>query len=206
MLEAAFWCAAGLLAGPVAGWAARRVPALKRAAPLGPWAHGLILPFAALMRGAVTPREFGLSGHAGQDWLIGSLFAGALVAAGAVMALRRRTYGWERLDPVDAVLDEGRWGLYRAWGVAWTSARLPGAAVGLVLALLEGFLRSGGAVRPQAWAAANPLALLRPASSFLFFILTGNAWLTAIGQTVLILAVGVLSGRRRDTGSASTVP
>jgi hypothetical protein len=47
---------------------------------------------------------------------------------------------------------------------------------------------------------------LRPASSFLFFILTGNAWLTAIGQTVLILAVGVLSGRRRDTGSASTVP
>jgi len=206
MLEAAFWCAAGLLAGPVTGWAVRRVPALKRAAPLGPWIYGLLLPFGALMRGAVTPREFGLSGHAGQDWLIGSLFAGALVAAGAMLALRRGTYGWERLDPVDALLDEGRWGLYRAWGVALTSARLPGAAIGLALALVEGFLRSGGGLRPRAWVTANPLELLRPASSFLFFVLTGNAWLTAIGQAALIVAVGALSGRRRDTGSASTAP
>lgn len=206
MIEAALWCAAGLLAAPVAGWAARRLPALKRAAPVGPWIHGLLLPFAALMRGAVTPREFGLSGHAGQDWLIGSLFAGALVAAGAMMAARRRTYGWERLDPVDAVLDEGRWGLYRAWGVAWTSARLPGAAIGLGLALVERYSLSRGAVRPRAWAAANPLALLRPAASFLFFVFTGNAWLTALGQAALIVAVRALSGRRRDTGSPSTVP
>ncbi len=204
MIEAGLWCAAGLLAAPVAGWAARRAPALKRAALFAPWIYGLLLPFAALMRGAVTSREFGLSGHAGRDWLIGSLFAGALVAAGAI-ALHRRTYGWEHLDPVDAVLDEGRWGLYRAWGVAWTSARLPGAAFGLGLALMEGFLRGGGAVRPRAWAAANPLALLRPAASFLFFVLTGNAWLTAIGQAALIVAVGALDRRRRDMGSAPSV-
>ncbi|MGH2626405.1 MAG: hypothetical protein ACRDHY_07125, partial [Anaerolineales bacterium] len=127
MIEAALWCAAGIVAGPVAAWAVRRAPGLKRAAPLGPWAHGLLPPFAALMRGAVTPREFGLSGFDGSDWLIGSLFAGALLVAGAA-ALRRRMYGWERLDPIDAVLDEGRCGLYRASGLAWTSDRLPGAA------------------------------------------------------------------------------
>lgn len=204
MLEAALWCGAGLLAGPVAAWAARRAPALKRAAPLVPWIDGLLLPFVALMRGAVTPREFGLSGHAGREWLIGSLFAGALVVAGAA-ALRRRTYGWEHLDPVDAALDEGRWGLYRAAGVAWTSGRLPGAAIGLALAWVEGFLRRGGPVGPRAWAKANPLRLLRPAASFLLFVVTGNAWLTAIGQALLIVAVAALGRRREGTGSASSI-
>lgn len=204
MIEAALWCAASLAAGPIAAWAARRSPDLRRAAPLALWIYGLLPPFGALMRGAVTPYEFGLSGLAGADWLIGLLLGSAALAAGALL-LRRRTHGWERLDPVDAVLDEGRWGLYRASGVAWTEGRLPGAAVGLALSLAEGYGRLGGGRRPRAWAAAHPLALLRPAASFLFFLLTGNAWLTTLGQAGLILAIQALSRRERGAGRGASV-
>ncbi|MEX0788160.1 MAG: hypothetical protein WD040_05115 [Anaerolineales bacterium] len=199
MIEAGLWCAAALLSAPAARWVTRRWPWLLKAAPLAPWVYGLGPPFAALMRGAVQPREFGLEGFRPQDWLTGALIASAVVA-GAALALRTRPTGWERLDPVDAVLDEARWGLYRAAGVAWTAAVLPGATIGLALSLVEAYLRSGTRSRPRIWATSEPLALLRPAGSTLLFILTGNVWLTALAQAGLILALSALSppGESRD--------
>jgi hypothetical protein len=162
------------------------------------------LPFAALMRGAVLPREFGLEGFRAQDWLTGALIAAALVA-GAALALRARPTGWDRIDPVDAVLDEARWGLYRAAGMAWTSSVFPGAAIGLGLMVLEGYLHSGTRSVPRIWASSQPLALLRPVASFLFFILTRNAWLTALAQAGLVLALSAFSSpeRRNDPRSGS---
>jgi hypothetical protein len=206
MIEAGIWCAAALLAAPAARWVTRRWPWLRRAAPLAPWVYGLGPPFAALMRGAVLPREFGLDGFRPQDWLTGALIAAAVVA-GAALALRTRPRGWDRLDPVDATLDEARWGLYRAAGVAWTASMLPGAAIGLGLALVEGYLRSATRGAPRIWASSQPLALLRPVGSFLLFVLTRNIWLTALAQAGLILALSALpspGSTRNDSRSGSS--
>jgi hypothetical protein len=199
MIEAGIWCAAALLSAPAARWVTQRWPWLQKAAPLAPWVYGLGPPFAALMRGAVLPREFGLDGSRPQDWLTGALIAAAVVA-GAALALRARPHGWDGLDPVDAVLDEARWGLYRAAGAAWTASVLPGSVIGLALALVEGYLRWGSTGALRIWAASHPLALLRPAGSFLLFVLTRNIWLTALAQAGLILALSALSspGRNRN--------
>jgi len=205
VIEAALWCSLGLLAAPAARWMTRRWPGLLRAASLAPWVYGFGLPFAALMRGAVLPREFGLEGFRAQDWLTGALSATGLVA-GVALALRARPTGWDRIDPVDAVLDEARWGLYRAAGMAWISSLVPGAAIGLGLMVLEGYLRAGNRGAPRTWVSSQPLGLLRPAASFLFFILTRNAWLTALAQAGLILALSAFSSpeRRNDPRSGSS--
>jgi Tfp pilus assembly protein FimV len=64
-----------------------------------------------------------------------------------------------------------------------------GAAIGLGLSIVEAGLRSGSMSSLMSFARQRPLAFLRPAASFLFFVLTRNAWLTAIGQAALIVAV-----------------
>ena len=205
MIEAGIWCAAALLSAPTAQWVTRRWPWLLRAAPLAPWIYGLGPPFAALMRGAVLPREFGLEGFRPQDWLTGALIAAAVVA-GAALALRTRPTGWEQLDAVNAVLDEARWGLYRAAGVAWTASVLPGAAIGLGLSLVEAHLRKGTRGGPRFWAFSESLALLRPAGSTLLFILTRNVWLTALAQAGLILALSALSSAGRGQNDSRSGP
>jgi hypothetical protein len=206
VIEAVLWALAAvvaplagawLLARPETTWPgriARKVEASGAAA----WVYGLGFTYAALLRGAILPREAGLSGHSLPDWAAGLLITavvclavpGAARLAGRLAALRRwlaPVSGGQASatgGPVEGILEESRWALYRGLGGYWTASPWGWGMTGLVLALTEMGLRGRVWHGPRAWAARRAAYLGHAVLSFLLFGLTRNAWLAAIGFVI----------------------
>lgn len=142
------------------------------------WLHGLALPFAAVLTGAVPANFLGLYGSDNALKWVG----GGLLLAGLFLALReflrRRPLQAPEINYDVAVLDEPRWALYRGSGRLWLADPALGTLVGLLLSVLEWGLR-GEVWRPEKRGDLSVcLILARAASSSLAFALTGNLWLT----------------------------
>jgi hypothetical protein len=192
VLEAAIFVVVTL----IAPWAARRArPDLaRRAGPSMPevawWArlaYGLLPPYLAWIRGAVTGRDLGL--HLGWAQAGGGLAAIAACVLLAELALKRKggrasTRAWLGRGPSSlGLVDTPRWALYRAAGVVWTGSPPVGTVVGSLMGLAEVILRSG---RPLSLSDHEDRAhWIWVAAAFVLLGLTGSLWLTLTAQAGL---------------------
>jgi hypothetical protein len=226
--EAALWVGVALGAPSLAGWIWPRLGPrfgewARPAETLGRWVHGLLPAYLAVVTGAVSGRDAGLYGSTGGEWAVSVLACGvALIAAALVL-------WWKPLSlqlppPLHGMVDEPRWALYRAAGVLWTGAWVPGVFIGLALCGLEsaaasqpwkqlsrselrspGSLWKGGAGLP----AETRTLLLRMALSTVLFLATRNLWVTAAVQAGLLALqrprpVGFSGGRQIANGLSSS--
>jgi hypothetical protein len=207
--EAALWVGLALGAPALGGWFWPRIaPRLgdwaRPIGGLGPWCQGLLPAYLALVTGAVSGRDAGLYGRSGGEWLA------ALVACGVALMAAAMVLWWKPMKlelplPLSGVLDEPRWALYRAAGVLWIGAWIPGVFVGLALCGLEWVAatqpwkqlsrsegRSTGAGgKGAAWLSAGLWVLpLRMALSTALFLATRNLWVTAAAQAGLLALQG----------------
>lgn len=222
--EAALWAALALSAPTAASWLWPRLrPRLgewgSAAEALGPWLHGLLPAYLALVTGAVSGRDAGLFDHSWGDWASGVLACGAGLVAAAILAW------WRPLplripSPLDGALDEPRWALYRGAGALWAGAWTPGVFIGLGLAVLEWMAvvqpwrrrsSSEATLAGRRWRILGGLApeewgiLFRMALSAALFLATRNLWLTAATQAgVLALLRPRLSSRSDSSSLAAT--
>jgi hypothetical protein len=193
-LEAALWCALGLFSPALlrrwgSGVSKRLGEWTSDAEKLGPWAHGILPAYLALIRGAVLKRGMGLQHHSAPEWIAGILACGLGLAAAAYWMRRRPAtkivvpHAWR------AALDEPRWALYRAAGILWTGSPWAGVAVGTGLMMAE------WALAWQPWRGLSGLqgsgwgGLARGLASSAFFLGTWNLWLTMATQTGVLLLV-----------------
>jgi hypothetical protein len=155
-------------------------------ASMARWIHSLGIPYVALITGAVSVRDVGLSGIAGIEWL-----RGAIVCAGALGVAWVAT-GWRRVElpyarPGRAAEDEPRWALYRGTASLLADPRWAGPLIGLGIGLLDWFLR----IRPwaqRAWPMpAEWSDLVRVCGSTALFLFTRNLWLIVLTQAGLSL-------------------
>lgn len=192
--EATAWSAVGVLAPLLVRryWPAVRARSPTRSEIIEsawPWLYGLAPPYLALISGAVVARDLGLRISSALDLGLDLILA-ALLASGVIFV-------WERLPGEvrnDArwrdLLDEPRWSLYRASAGLWIGFNALALVIAMALALLE------WAIRFQSWDANRRIkpetctALLRLATSTLFFALTRNLWVSVAGQAVLVWWIG----------------
>ncbi len=232
--EAAVWVGISLGAPAAAAWAWPRLKGSWRARaeplrPLARWAHAILPPYFALLRGAVLGRDLGLYGP-GAGWVAAGLLAGA-AGLGAAFAARRwltpRVHtpspssngesplpgspihsrwsaprsGASVPSPLVALQEEPRWALYRAAGILWLGSPTLGVALGVGLAGLDAFL-AAGAWRAEARSTPEPWArLLRAGFSGALFFVTRRFWLTAAVQVaILVLFSGTLRRESKPGG------
>jgi hypothetical protein len=141
---------------------------------LAPWIHSLGLPYAGLLVGWISSRDYGLTGQTLAQWGIGAAVAILLgLLLGRVSARFTSTRGW------GDVRDEARWALYRAASWPWLGYLSLAVGVGLLAALAEfavgrrkdhgGFFRT----------AAIPF-LVRSLGSSALFLLAHNFFLAML--------------------------
>jgi len=193
-LEAVMWCALGILAPAlVRRWwphASRRLGEWSRELEkLGPWLHGILPAYLALISGAVLERDAGIQRHAAGNWIAGVFACGMGLVAAFYWLRRRPPVGTTVPEAWRAALDEPRWALYRAAGILWTGSQWVGVAAGAGLMIVEwalirrpwqGLLR----LEQSAW-----IPLLRGLASSLYFVCTWNLWLTMATQTGIVLLI-----------------
>ncbi len=186
MIESWVWVGLAL----VIPWAARRLrprveTSVGDAWPEAAWmaraAYGVLLPFAAWVRGAVVGRDLGLQAPwAREMWAATGVVAGALLVGEWLLprwagrARLRAAIGRER--SLTDLFDTPRWALYRGAAWAWTGAAALGALIGFVLGTVE--LMMGG---ESPFGAGRPRFLWLTAT-MLVLALTGNLWLTLAAQ------------------------
>ncbi len=191
--EGLLWAALALAGRPVAQ---RYWPRLKQRAGewgpwlagLAPWADGLLVPYLALISGSILGRDMGLYGQGAGLWLAGALACGLALGV-LTLVLRRRHLSIHLNTPLELILDEPRWALYRA-AIAQAAASFPaGILGGFLLASLEWCLRRRPWTAKQRGELSLWEPLLRAALSAALFAATRNLWLTAATQAALALLV-----------------
>lgn len=201
-LEAALWCAVAMTAPFVARrcWPVILARIGDRARPLvelGPWLHGALPAYLALISGAILGRDAGLYGQSLGQWMASVLGVGIALALVHVW-LRRRALDLELPKIAEAALDEPRWALYRASGVLWTGMGWAGILVGIGLMAGEWAMTQELWRQPPEAGKWGWLWLIRGMASSLYFGVTGNLWLTAALQLgILFLASRARSGDGR---------
>jgi hypothetical protein len=161
---------------------------------LGPWIHGLGLPYLALILGSVSGRQVGLQDIPIDRWFTG-LIAGALGLA-AAYGLKQRLS--TRSDPEQHLaglfLEECRWAFYRAAAALWLPFHFS-ALLGLGAALLEAAITHLSHHAFKLPAPSQWKIIMRAAFSTTIFIFTRNFYLTA---GIQLLLAGVLDRQPQD--------
>ena len=141
---------------------------------LAPWIHSLGLPYAGLLVGWISSRDFGLTGQTLAQWGIGAAAAillGLLLGRVSVRFSSARDWG--------DVRDEARWALYRAASWPWLGYLSFAVGVGLLAALAEfaaGRRKENGEFSP---AVSIPF-LVRTLGSSALFLLGHNFFLAML--------------------------
>jgi hypothetical protein len=202
--RAVLWVGLSVSVPAAAAWAWPRIrersgTALDLLLPLAPWAHAILPGYLALITGSVLGRDFGLYGVGPARITSGVI---ACAAALAASALARRWIQPPRISPVDALLEEPRWALYRAAGLLWLPGPWAGIVFGLGLAIAEIGLSAKwwsreARARQETW-----FPVLRAALSAVVFAATRSFWLTAATQ-VGFLVIGSKQRSVKGEGGAS---
>jgi hypothetical protein len=176
-------------------WGARIGDGLGPIRSIGRWVCNLGIPYLALISGAISARDAGLTGLSGVEWLRGAILCAGILAVAAILA------GWGRghlsyVRPDQAALDEPRWALYRGTGSLLADPHWAGPLIGLGIGLAEWSVRhrlwAGRAwPGPEVWS-----NLTRVCASTALFLLTRNLWLIVLTQAGLSL---VLAGTARGS-------
>jgi len=141
---------------------------------IAPWANSLGLPYAGLLLGWISSRDYGLTGQTGLEWALGAAAAillGWFLAWASARFSNSRGWGDGR--------DEARWCLYRA--AAWplvnflSFAVIAGWLASVVEFILEKRKDAAGFSRP----AVIPF-LVRSAGSGALFLLAHNFFLAML--------------------------
>lgn len=189
--EAAVWSLALIVSPIVVSWVwprlrdkygAWREP-LETAAP---WVYSLLLPYLALLTGAIIGRDAGLYGHSLSGWVSVSVACG-LGLATAAFFLRTRPIKLPWSHTLSETLrEEPRWAMYRASAALWAVSFPVSVAIGTALALAETAVWVLQVEKTDRFKLANGARLLRALFSGLVFGLTRNFWLTAATQAALV--------------------
>jgi hypothetical protein len=138
---------------------------------LAPWIHSLGLPYAGLLVGWISSRDYGLTGQTGLEWVLGAAAAILLGLLLAWVSLRfANPRGW------GDVRDEARWSLYRAVIWPWVGYLSYAVIAALAASLVEyAFLKRKEA---PVFSRANVIPyLIRTAGSGTLFLLAHNFFL-----------------------------
>lgn len=190
--EAAFWSLALIISPIVVSWVWPRLQEsfgdwrepLEAAAP---WVHSLLLPYLALLTGAILGRDAGLYGHSAAGWVSGAIACGlGLVAAALVLRKRPLNLPWSHTLS-ETLREEARWALYRASAALWVTSFPASVAIGTALALTETVVRALQEEKVNRFTPANGARLLRALFSGVLFGLTRNFWLTAATQAAIVV-------------------
>ena len=155
--------------------------------PLAPWLHGVAIPYLALLAGSVSGRDFGLYALPEPSWSYGLPAISLGLLAVALVRRRWRNPEADDLDPWTRWLDEPRWALYRATGGLLLDSLAYGTALGIAVAACEWCLAGLAARRRPPLSTAGLDPLIRALTSGALFLITGNFWLTAGAQLLLLL-------------------
>lgn len=218
-LQLALWAGGCFLVGQVAAQALQRSARLRRlrqsaigeiGAEIGCFVHGVGLPFAAMIGGALPQNMLGLgaswfgagqwAGFTLQAWLrgIGALAATLAFVFLVVWAAQRSTSDRAVRTPRSvlavartALYSEPRWALYRAFLIILFADAYLGSALGFGVALLEQMfwspgLRSRRSVTDRLDAFELVLAL---GVSAVLYLATQNLWLMLVGHATATLVV-----------------
>jgi hypothetical protein len=203
-LEAALWVLISVATPAGAAWAWPRLGGTWRARaealrPLAPWAHAILAPYLALLRGAVLGRDFGLYGPSAATMAAGVLACAAGIGAALVA---RRWIPAPAISPLVALREEPRWALYRAAGILWLGSAGPGATLGLGLAAVEVGLAYRWWKAEERARQASWYPLLRAGLSTALFLATRSVWLTAATQIACSAIWPQVPERKSETGGA----
>lgn len=189
--EAAVWSLALIVSPIVVSWVwprlrdkygAWREP-LETAAP---WVYSLLLPYLALLTGAIIGRDAGLYGHSLSGWVSVSVACGlGLAAAAFFLRTRPIKLPWSHTLS-ETLREEPRWAMYRASAALWAVSFPVSVAIGTALALAETAVWVLQAEKTDRFKLANGARLLRALFSGFVFGLTRNFWLTAATQAALV--------------------
>lgn len=191
--EALLWTGLAVAAPAVAGLfsaqlTTRLADRSPSAATVGRWICSLGIPYVALITGAVSVRDVGLTGMTGAEWLRGAIVCIAALGAAWIMSGWRR-FAWAYARPEQAAMDEPRWALFRGTASQVVDPGLAGPLMGLGIGLLEWFIHM------QPWAGRRrPMPvewtdLARVCLSTALFLLTRNLWLivpTQVGVSLIL--------------------
>jgi hypothetical protein len=183
-LETALWIAISVGGPPVAAWIWPRLrerlpPGVSVLLPLSPWLHSIGPSYFAILSGAVLGRDYGLYGVGPARFVAGVL---ACAGGSAVAALARRWLRLPEIGPINVLLEEPRWALYRAAGLLWLPGPVAGVALGVGLALMETGLRAKWWQPAARHQAETWFPVLRACLSAVIFAATRSFWLAAAAQ------------------------
>ena len=190
ILASIFWCLVAIAAPAVAKTLEDQFPTQLNKwhvflRELGPWLHGLIWPYLAVIGGVVLGYDFGLYGHSPSEWLTGLIACGAGLGASVVVLRQRPINTALILSPVDTLHEEPRWALYRSAALLWIPNPLIAIGVGAGMGVIEwGLLHTPWRKSPSA---RESTMLLRILFSAVMYAATRNFWLTAGTQLGFLL-------------------
>lgn len=215
-LQLALWAGGCFVAGQLAHYFFSRLMRSRRwrhsaiaeiAAEVGSFAHGVGIPFAAMVGGALPQTMLGFgeswfgagqwAGFSPQAWLRGvGAWAAALAFTLAVIWVARRASSDRLSHPPRSALaalrvalySEPRWALYRAFPILLFSDAYLGSVVGFGVAVLEQALwasRAEAPHPPDARLRSFGLVLNLGLSSVLY-LATQNLWLMVAGHAVVL--------------------
>jgi hypothetical protein len=139
-----------------------------------PWIHSLGLPYAGLLLGWISARDYGLTGQTIGEWALG---AAAAILLGLILAWISARFSNPRGG--EDVRDEARWSLYRAAAWPWLNFLSYAVAVGLLASLTEYALNRRTEGKRFSLPAAIPF-LVRTAGSGALFLLAHNFFLALL--------------------------
>jgi hypothetical protein len=149
---------------------------------LAPWIHSLGLPYAGLILGWISARDYGLTGQTILEWALGAAAAillGLILAWVSVRFADPRGWGDARA--------EARWCLYRA--AAWPLVNfLPVAAIAGLLASLVEFSFGKWKESPGFSRATVIPFLARTAGSTALFLMAHNFFLALVYYWIAFIA------------------
>jgi hypothetical protein len=193
ILEAVIWTTIALAAPPITGlamqrWGIHPTERLQPVVSLGERFRSLGIPYLALITGAITARDAGLSGQTWAEWLRGALECAAVLAI-VWIAVELRRWAPSFPDPGPTVMDESRWALYRATGSLLADPGWPGPLIGLGVGVIEWAVVHRLWVQRDQMGAESWSSLVRLCASTILFLLTRNLWLIVLTQVGLNLMI-----------------
>jgi hypothetical protein len=158
---------------------ARRFPWIPDWAP---WIHSLGLPYAGLLLGWISARDYGLTGQTSGEWALGAAAAILLGLALAWVSVR-----FSNPRGGEDVRDEARWSLYRAAAWPWLNFLSYAVVVGLLASLAEYAINRRTEGKRFSLPTAIPF-LVRSAGSGVLFLLAHNFFLALLYYFIAFVA------------------
>ncbi len=160
-------------------------PILKRFPRINdfaPWIYNLGGPYAGLLLGWISSRDFGLTGQSGLEWMLGaaaSILIGLILAWVSVRFADPR--GW------NDGRDEARWCLYRAAAWPWLNFLSFAVVAALIASLIEFAVGRRKDQAEFSLTAVIPF-LVRTTGSSVLFLLAHNFFLAMLYYLMAFIA------------------